>query len=184
MNLPSSSGERHGTRNRFSFASESTAVTGGPSSFKETSGGKDGFGRTSSFLIYGTSIDWQPERFVGEILEGERKTYVRSESPQSYDSGPHSFPSFYSTFQDTAGVGIMMDRSRHRRIYTTTRRTGLGFSAARPSLVSRASSGALFALRGDAPTALPNSAIGSESPYGSFDLSEDGQLGAAHTFEE
>ena len=183
MNSPSSSGERRGTRNRFSIASESTAVTGGPSSFIETSGGgEDGSERTNSLMISGAFINLQPERLVDDLLEGEGKTYVRSESPQSYDSIPHSLRSFYPTSQATAGVEIMMDRSR-QRIHATTRRSGLGFGATRPSLVSRASSRALFALRRDAATSLSNSSIGSESPYGSFALSDDDHLGAAPAFE-
>ena len=162
----SSSGERQGTRNRFSSASDSdiTAVTGGPSSVIEASGVEDGFGRTSFLFIYGASIYLQPVRFVDKILEDERESYERSESPQSYDSTPHEM--------------MMMNRSRRRRMY---KRTSLGFSASRPSLLSRASSGPLFALRGDAVASLSNS---SESPCGSVVLSDDDHLGTAPTFEK
>lgn len=120
------------------------------------------------------------ERSVNNVLQDETVTDVRSESPLSYDSGVRSLSSLYSAFQDTPGAGIMMDRSRRRRIHPHSRRTGSGISATRPSLQSRASSGALFSLRRDALTTLPNSAI--DSPYGSFDESDDGQVGAAPSF--
>jgi hypothetical protein len=69
---------------------------------------------------------------------------------------------------------------RQRRMNTSTRRTGSGFSVTRPSLETRESTGAVFT---SAPTILPSPAICSESPRGSFDLNDEGQSGAAPAFE-
>jgi hypothetical protein len=61
VNSTSSSGESHGIGNRFSFASGSTAVTGGSPSGTETIEGEDGSERASSLLILRLSIDSQPQ---------------------------------------------------------------------------------------------------------------------------
>jgi hypothetical protein len=68
VNSAASSGEPHGIRNsnRFSDASGSTAVTRGSSSVRQISEGEGGFGRTSSLLITGVSIDLQSRAFCGQ----------------------------------------------------------------------------------------------------------------------
>jgi hypothetical protein len=106
----------------------------------------------------------------------------------------------HSTVQGTPDIGIMdepspfpstispvipyfryIGKARQRRTYTSTSRTGSGFSftVTRPSLVNRASTGALFTLRRDAPTVLPNPMI--SSPYRSSDLDDEVRSGAAPT---
>ena len=69
-----------------------------------------------------------------------------------------------------------MGDARQRRTYTSPRRSGSGFSAIRPSLASRGSTGTPFTSRRDAPTVLPEPVI--RSSYGTSDLSDEGQSGA------
>jgi hypothetical protein len=155
-------------------------------------------------LIPRSSVDLQPERSAAtsavKVLDRERKTYVRSESPQSYESGSHSHPSRRHTVQleGTPGVGIL-DRSidtfpsaiyppymgdAHQR--RSTRRIDSGFGATRQSLVTRAGTGpttaGIFTSRRDAPTVLLDPAI--SFLYGSLDPRDEGQSGAAPIFEE
>ncbi len=141
-----SSGESRGVSNRFNFASESTAVTGGPSSGTQTSRDEDGFGRAGSSLFPRVFIDSQSERSADKYLERWRKTHGRPESLQGYHSRSHGLPSPYPTTPD-----ILVDRpigaspvgsspvipfsqyvaeARQRRIYSPTRRTSTAFGAA------------------------------------------------------
>ena len=187
-NSSSSSESRH---KRSSFASESTAFSGGPSIGTSTGEGEDGFGRARPLLIPGSFIDLRPERSVDKILEDDRKTYVRSDSPQSCDSGSHGLPSLHPN----PGVKFMersiapspfairpvipyfpMEDARPRRTYPSTRRaeTDPGFNATRPSF--GVSTSVTLASRRDMPTEFLDSAIG--SPLGSPDLSDEGQSGA------
>ena len=185
-NLTSSSDVR-GISNQRSFASESTAFSGGgPSGGTPTSEGEVGFGRAGSLLIPRASIDLQPVNPADNVLDREKETYVRSDSPQSDESGSRSLPLRYAT--GTPGVG-MMDRSsatspsaihfpyigdaRQRRF---TRWTDSGFSGTRPSLATRASTSVIPTSRRDSPTIFPNPAIGSS--YEPFDLSSEGQSSA------
>jgi hypothetical protein len=185
-NLTSSSDVR-GISNQRSFASESTAFSGGgPSGGTPTSEGEVGFGRAGSLLIPRASIDFQPVNPADNVLDREKETYVRSDSPQSDESGSRSLPLRYAT--GTPGVG-MMDRSsatspsaihfpyigdaRQRRF---TRWTDSGFSGTRPSLATRASTSVIPTSRRDSPTIFPNPAIGSS--YEPFDLSSEGQSSA------
>jgi hypothetical protein len=80
-----------------------------------------------------------------KYLDHGRKTDGRSESPQGYESGSHSLPSC------------------HPNISTRQPGTGSRFSASRPGLVTRASTGALLMSR----------------RYGSFDPRDEGRSGAA-----
>jgi hypothetical protein len=160
---PSESGEPPGVRShQFSFASESTAVTGGPSRGSQTSEGEDGFGSASSLLIPRASVDLQPESSAHNVLDRERKRSESpdwAESPQSYESDFHGLSSLHRTFP--------------------------GFSPTRQSLslVSRASTDAApFTWRRDAHTVRRNPAI--ILPYESFDLSDEGQSGADPTSDE
>ena len=196
VNLPSSS-ELRGASIQRSFASESTAVSGGgPSRGTPISEGEDGFGCANFFLILRASIDLQPDHSTDKVLDRERETYVRSDSPQRDELGSRSLPSPHATVPGTTGVGIM-DRptatsssavyfpytgdARQRRS-TTRRWTDSGFSGTRPSRaspVTRASTSVLSTSRRDSPTVLPknpNPAIGSS--YELFDLSDKGQLSA------
>ena len=195
VNLPSSS-ELRGASIQRGFASESTVVSGrGLSSGTQTSEGGFGFGCASSLLIPRAFIDLQPDHSTDNVLDRERETYVRSDSPQRDELlvGPRSLPSPHAT---VPGVGIM-DRptatsssaiylpytgdARQRRS-TTRRWTDSGFSGTRPSRaspVTRASTSALSTSRRDFPTVLPknpNPAIGSS--YELFDRSDEGQLSA------
>ena len=163
----------------------------------QTREGEDGFEGARSLLIPRVSIDFQPESFADKVLDHERKTYVRSKSPQSNEPGSHSLPSRRPTLQRTASLGILdrpidaspsfgispvvpyiphMGDARQRRTYTSPRRSGSGFSAIRPSLASRGSTGTPFTSRRDAPTVLPEPVI--RSSYGTSDLSDEGQSGA------
>ena len=190
VNLPSSS-ELRGASIQRGFASESTVVSDrGLSSGTQTSEGGFGFGCASSLLIPRAFIDLQPDHSTDKVLDRERETYVRSDSPQRDELGSRSLPSPHAT---VPGVGIM-DRptvtsssavyfpyigdARQRRS-TTRRWTDSGFSGTRPSSVTRASTSVLSTSRRDLHTVLPknpNPAIGSS--YGLFDLSDDGQLSA------
>ena len=193
----SSSGDLRDFSHRFSSGSESTAVMRGLSGGTQTREGEDGFEGARSLLIPRVSIDFQPESFADKVLDHERKTYVRSKSPQSNEPGSHSLPSRRPTLQRTASLGILdrpidaspsfgispvvpyiphMGDARQRRTYTSPRRSGSGFSAIRPSLASRGSTGTPFTSRRDAPTVLPEPVI--RSSYGTSDLSDEGQSGA------
>ena len=129
------------------------------------------------------------------LYDDTRKTYVRPESPQSFDSGSHGLPPLHPTVQGNPGVRFMersistsplairpviphspMDDVRPRRTHPSTRRAGTdpGFGATRPNL--GVSSSATFASRRDTPTELLDSAI--SSPLGSPDLGDEGQSGA------
>jgi hypothetical protein len=120
-------------------------------------------------------------------------THGRSESPkesplQGHEPVSHSFPSPHFTVQRTPGVGInyrSIDTSRlailpvipledvrQRRIHSPTERTGTGFGAAGPNLVTRASTSALSTPRRNASAALPNPAT--SSPHRSFDSKDAG----------
>jgi hypothetical protein len=188
VNLMSSSESRRsrGISNQLSFTSELTAVSGGgPSSGTPTSEGDVGFGRASSLLVPGASIDLQTVNPADKFLDRERQTYVRAESPQSDESGSRSPSSPHATVQGTPGVGFM-DRStvtspsaihfpyigdaRERRL---ARRTDPGHSGTRPSLVTRASTSVLPTSRRYSLTILPNPAI--RSSYEPFDVSDEGQ---------
>jgi hypothetical protein len=100
VNSTLSPGEPHGIG---SFTSESTGtvVTRGGT---QTSEGK-GFERASSSLNFRASIDLDSELPAEKVLDYERKTYVLSESPQSYESGSHSLPNLHHTALGTPGVG-------------------------------------------------------------------------------
>ncbi|KAF8485827.1 hypothetical protein DFH94DRAFT_708341 [Russula ochroleuca] len=175
VNPTSSSGESRAFSNRFSIASESTAVTGRPFNVTPTSEGEDGSG----------------QRSADKVSDGEMKTDVRSDSPQGYEPGTYSLPSPHPAVQGIRGVEVMnqstdtsssvyppfMEDARPR---PSTRRTDSGFRASRPSHVTRASTSALSTSRRDAHTILQNPAISVPS-YGPFD---EGQSGAAPTFEE
>jgi hypothetical protein len=166
VDLMSSSRSRGHTIQR-SFASESTAVSdGGPSSGTPT--GEVGFGRASSLLISGAFIDLQPEYRADKVFDRERETYVRTESPQSDESGSRSPSSPHATVQDTPGLGFM-NRSTvtslsainspllgDARQHGFTRQTDSEYSSTRPSLVTRASTSVLSTLRRDSPTILRN----------------------------
>ena len=197
VNSTSSSGGLRGIGSRSSFAFESTAVTGVGSGGKKASDGEDYFGSATSLLIPRAFTDLEPERSTDKVLDGERKAYGRrSESPQSYDSGSHSPPSPLPTTQATP-IGTppptispvmpyfpFVGDPRQRRVNTSTtlsskRRTGSGLSATWPNLETAESTPGR-----DAPTILPNPAIVSESPRGSFDLRDEGQSGASPTFEK
>jgi hypothetical protein len=119
-----------------------------------------------------------------DIFSSRGKTHVRSESPQSFESGPHSVPSrrpigtpgvgninrFFGT--SPSAISPVIPYSLH--IGDASQRmgqAGSGFKATRQSLESRASTGALSMLRRNAPTVLPNPAVG--SPHGSFELSDE-----------
>jgi hypothetical protein len=196
------SGESRAATRHFSFASDSTAVTGGRFSSTLTSEGEGGFGGASSVLIPRVSIDLQPESSGNNVLDRERKTRVRSPSPQRYVSGSHGVSSRYLTVQGTPshGVGITdrsigtfpstiyppyMGDARQRR---PTRRIDSGFSATRQrqSLVTRAGTSGLFTSRRDVPTVLLNPMIPAISPivYGSLDPGGEGKSGAAPIFEK
>jgi len=77
------SGQIPPAEKRRSFGSDSTAVSGGPSSDMQTSEGEDGFGRACSLLIPHATTDLKP------------------------DSGSDSLSSIHSTVQVTPGAGIM-----------------------------------------------------------------------------
>jgi hypothetical protein len=163
---------------------------------------EDSFGSASFLLTPRASIHLLPERLADKEFDhaSERETYVLSESPQSYASSLHSLPLRHPTPQVIPGVGIIDlpiatspsanipmisfahtdDRgARHRRSYTSTRRTGSGLSAPRPNLLTPTSTGAIFASPMNSPTlqVLPNPTI--RSSYGFFDLSVGVQSGAA-----
>jgi hypothetical protein len=114
------SAESTGIRSKqFSFASDSTVVTGRPSSGSQNSDGEDGFESASSLLISRAFIDLQPERPADKVLDRE-KTDVRSESPQSFKSGFHSplsrhptYPSLVSRASTNAGPSTL-----HRDAHT------------------------------------------------------------------
>ena len=195
-----SSPESRGISNQFSFVSGSTAVAWRPSASggTPTSECEDGFGRARSLLIPKAFIDLQPERSDDVVLDGERKSPVRSESPQSYDSGFPGFPLLHPTAQGAPGVRIMRTstspsdirhtirgaRPRHSYPLAVRAGTSPGPSVTRPSLV--ASNGevqgeaceVLTPLR-NVPTVPSNLAIGSwtGSPHGpeSPDLSDEDQ---------
>ena len=190
-NSSSFSESRH---NRFGFASESIAVSGGPSIGALTGECEDGFGRARSLLIFRAFIDLLPERSVDMVLD-DRTTHVRPESPQSFDSGSHGLSSLHPTIQGTSGVRFMersiapsplairpvipyspMEDARPRRTHPSTRRAGTdpGFGATRPSL--GVSTSATLTSRRDAPTDLLDFAI--SSPPESPDLSDESQSGA------
>lgn len=189
-NSTSSSGNPRDISSRFSSGFESTAVTGGQSGGTPANDGEDNFGSTRSILVPRALTDRLPERSTDKVLYDERQTYGRSESSQSYDSGSHSFLSPRPVQGTPIGTPPAispvipyfpyMGDVRQRRMYTTTRRTGSGFSVTRPSLGTRDSTGAVFT---SAPTILPSPATGSESPRGSLDLGDEGQSGAAPAFE-
>ncbi|KAH9984593.1 hypothetical protein BJV77DRAFT_1153150 [Russula vinacea] len=166
-----SSGESSATTRQFSFASESTAVAGGRSSSTPISEGEDGFG----------------ERSVDIVLDREKKTHVRSTSPQSFESGPHtgSVTSLHPTAQGTLGVGTMnrsfgafpsapyMGDARQRRL---TGRIDFGFSAANSTMQSheaRENTGTKpFTSRRNVPTVLLNPGTGSKSESALKDMSK------------
>ena len=169
-NLSSASESGH---NRFGFASESIAVSDGPSIGALTGECEDGFRRARPLLILGAFIDLPPERSVDMVLD-ERTTYVRSESPQSYNSGPHDLPSLHPTprvrtvdqFIVSSRLAnrpmvpyFSMDDARPGPSYPSTRRarTDPGFRASRPSL--GVSTSATLTSRRDAPTDLLDFAI-------------------------
>ena len=110
VNLPSSS-ELRGASIQPGFACESTVVSGrGLFSGTQTSEGgfgPFGFGCASSLLIPRAFIDLQPDHSTDKVLDRERETYVRSDSPQRDELGPHSLPSPHATIPGTTGVGIM-----------------------------------------------------------------------------
>jgi hypothetical protein len=169
-----SSGESRGINNRpTSLASESTAVSGGSSSGAQSGEGEGGFEGASHLLIPRPSIDFKPERSANKDLNLEKKPFAWSDSLQS-DSGSHSLPSPPLTAHGAPSVGIVNQSigaspAMHfpyigdARQRPSTRRTGSGTGATRPGLSTRASTSALLASR----------------RYGSFELSDEGQSGAA-----
>ena len=127
---------------------------------------------------------------MDRVLDDERKTYVRSESPESYDSGSHGSPSLHPTVQGTPGVRFMeqsiatsplatrpvipyspMEDTLPHRTHPPTRRDP-GFSVTRPRF--GVSSSATWTWRRDTPTEFLDSA----SPLGTSDLSDESQSGA------
>jgi hypothetical protein len=182
-----SSSELRGISNQLSFVSGSTAVAWRPSGGTPTSEGEDDFGRARSLLIPRVFIDLRPERPDNVGLDDERKSPVRSDSPQSYDSGFPGFPSLHPTVQGTPGVRIMRTstspsairrpiRGAHpRHSYPPAVRIGTnpGPIATRPSL--EASTSEVPTPLRHVPTVPSNLAI--SSPYGSPDLSDEGQSG-------
>ena len=129
---------------------------------------------------------------MDRVLDDDRKTYVRPESPESYDSGSHGSPSIHPTVQGTPGVRFMersiatsplavrpvipnpsMEDVRPHRTHPSTRRAGTdpGFS---PSF--GVSNSAKLGMRRDTPTNLSDSAI--SSPLGSPDPNDEGRSGA------
>ena len=132
---------------------------------------------------------------MDRVLDDDRKTNVRSESPQIYDSGSPGLPSLPPTVQGAPGVKFMersivssplairpvmpyspMEDPRPWCTHPYTRRaeTDPGFSATRPSL--GVSNSATLTSRRDTPTKFLDSAI--SSPLGSLDLSDGGQSSA------
>ena len=131
-------------------------------------------------MIPRACIDSQTVRSADKVLDDERKTDRRSESPQSYDSGFHSIPSLYPTAQGTSGSAIV-SRSigmtpstilpvtyfpyigdARQRPNMSARRTSSEFSLIRPSLAIRANTtGAQSTLQRDTSIVLSNPAIGS-----------------------
>ena len=188
------SGDSSGISHRLALGS-----TPGPAKLPASEGGND-FERGSSLLIPRISIDLQPDRPEDYLLlDCERTTYARSESPERY--GPPSPNLNISTLHPPAmtvqgtgaGIGIMdrsgsttsslaispvipyfsyMGDARQRRTYSSTRRTGSRFSATGPGHVTGASTGALLTSHRDATTFLPNTIITS-SPRGSFDIIDE-----------
>jgi hypothetical protein len=184
------SGDSSGISHRLAFGSTPASE-----------GGND-FERGSSLLIPRISIDLQPDRPEDYLLlDCERTTYVRSESPERY--GPASPKLNISTLHPTAvtvqgtgaGIGIMdrsgsttsslaippvipyfsyMGDTRQRRTYSSTRWTGSRFNTTGPGHVTGASTGALLTSRRDAP-AFPNTIITS-SPPGSFDIIDENSI--------
>jgi hypothetical protein len=185
VNLPSYS-ELRGAGNQRSFASGTTAFSGEGS----TSEGEVGSGCASSLLTLSASTDLRPNHFTDKVLDRERETYVRSDSPQRDEMGSRGLPSPHVTVLGTPGVETM-DRTtatsssaihfpfigdaRQRRS-TTQRWTDSGYSGTTPSPITRASTSALSTSRRDFPTNLPNPAIGSS--YELFGLNDEGQLSA------
>ena len=199
LDLMPSSGDLRGSSNQFSSASGTTAVMRGLSSGTQTSSGEDSFEGAISLLIPRASIDLQPESSADKILDHERKTdYVRSESPQSSEPGSHSLPPRRPSLQSTVSMGILdrpdspplfpispvsytgipyMGDARQRRTFTSPRRTSSGFSAIRPSPLTRESTGTLFTSRRDTPAAVPVPEPVISSSYEFSDLSDEGQSG-------
>jgi hypothetical protein len=166
------SGQSEPAEKRRSFGSDSTAVSGGSSSDKQTCEGEDGLGCARFLLIPRATTDWRP------------------------NSGSDSLSSFHSAVQVTPGMGIVhrsfgtflstipppvipgphfqyMSTSQ-RRIYPPTRRTVAVSSATMPTIATRGRVGALFASRRDAPTILQGQ---STSSHRSSDHSDEGRLG-------
>jgi Family of unknown function (DUF6535) len=95
-NSTSSLGESRAISSRVSFASESTAVTGRPSSGSQTSEGEDSFGRASSLLYYFLellltciqSILWR-EFYIarGRHMRGQSLLEVSSQAPTVFHLG-------------------------------------------------------------------------------------------------
>jgi hypothetical protein len=131
---------------------------------------------------------------VDRVLDDERKTDRRSESPQSYDPGFHSLPPLYSTVQGTSASGIgTVGRSigtipssispvtyfpytgvARLRTNMSARQSSSEFSVTRTHLAIRANTtGAQFTLRRDTSTVLPNPAIGSQHGSDPSDLPSD-----------
>jgi hypothetical protein len=132
VHLTSFSGESPMISNRISFASESTAVSGGPSSGTETSEGEDSFGRARLLLSPRAYIDLPPEY----PLPSSRPTVQRLPSVRIMDRSS----TFLSTISPVVPYYPNIGGVRPR-MYTSPRRTGSGFTPTRPSPIIRASYG-------------------------------------------
>jgi hypothetical protein len=146
---------------QLSLDSSFTAVNGGPSSETRTIE-EDDFGQSSSNSLSSFHSSVQVTPGVG-IVHRSSGTFLSTIPPVT--PGPH--------FQYRG--------TSQRRIYRSTRRTASAPSATRPSVVTRASTSALYTTCTDAPTVLQSPEITSSclSP----DLSDVG-LCTSPTFEE
>jgi hypothetical protein len=171
VNSASPSGlEPHNIKVQFSFSSEPAAV-GGPSSGVYTSESEGGFG-----VIPRIAIDLQPEapeRSTDNFLDGETKTYRRSESPQTHELGSqqslHPPVEIVNRFVPTSRSSIVppvtampyfpyIGDSHQRRTYSSTRR------GSRLSASNSEQFGPRDKAAANASTFLPNTVITS-SPY-------------------
>ena len=161
--------------NEYGPNTPTAATIVGPPTGKETGEGEGDFRR--AFFFFSSpkaSVDLQTELSspTDRVLEG------RSESPQSFDSGFHSLPAFYPTFQGTSGVGIMGQSISTPPLFISPvtpnfpytgdarRRSSTGFSGTRLNQTGRANStGTQFTPRIDA--------VRSDSATGSLPVSSN-----------
>jgi hypothetical protein len=67
--------------------------------------------KVRALLVSRAYIDLQPERSADKVLDHERKTDVRSESPQSYESSFHTRPFSTSHFKGPLMPGSWINPS-------------------------------------------------------------------------